>query len=63
MNTRSPGAIAAGELGVPAFFWLTVPAGSATPAEAQEASMSPEQSNPSGPVPPHTYGFPSWDKA
>ena len=22
--------------------------------------ISPEQSYPTGPVPPHTYGFPSW---
>src|ERR1035438_1380867 len=24
---------------------------------------SPEQSHPTGPVPPHTYGFPSWAAA
>src|SRR5580704_12913948 len=32
------------------------------PAAAQAACTSPEQSNPSahGPVPPYTYGHPSW---
>ena len=53
----------AGLAGVPAFFWLTVPAGIGTPAWAQAASISPEQSNASGPLAPHTYGLPSWARA
>ena len=37
--------------------------GNDTPAIAYDRCTSPEQSYVSGPVAPHTYGFPTWANA
>ncbi len=39
--------------------WSPVKCGRSTPAACQAIMTSPEQSNPYGPAPPHTYGLPS----
>ena len=64
MKIRSPGCIAAVEgTGAPASTCWKVVRGNGTPAAPQARIVSPEQSHPSGPVPPHRYGLPSWARA
>src|SRR5674476_1223917 len=63
MKTRSPDLAAAGATGVPSLTCMNVVRAIATPAEAQLAWVSEEQSQELGPLDPYTYGLPSWASA
>src|SRR5674476_99964 len=63
MKTRSPDLAAAGATGVPSLTCMNVVRAIATPAEAQPAWVSEEQSQELGPLDPYTYGLPSWASA
>src|ERR1019366_4414867 len=64
MKISSPGCIAETPgTGAPTSTCWNVVRGRATPAAPQARIVSPEQSHPPGPVPPHRYGWPSWARA
>ncbi len=62
MNSRSPGWGSTPDTDGPARIWSTVTRGIDTPICAYAACTSDEQSQASGPVAPHTYALPSWER-
>src|SRR5919108_3855817 len=58
--TMSPGWSWLRATGIPIPYWAATPWGSETPTCANTYITKPEQSNPLGDAPPHTYGVPRY---